>query len=122
MFETRKQLAAITQEYWKMARHYINSQLENAKLRELLDKPPYIAAKKYTIPIGDIRIRKSFADSEPAPEKIQECEEFYRTYGRLDRDIVLTESNVLVDGYIGYIVAQNSGAEKIKVLKIYAKR
>ena len=53
--------------------------------------------------LSDIKITKTFKTTHPSPYKLLKCMAYYARHGKLDRDIVLTKDNVLVDGYVGYL-------------------
>lgn len=61
--------------------------------------------------INDIIIPVKFLLHPPAPHKITLCNNFYKNHGYLDRQIVIDENNVLVDGYVGYIILRQQGAD-----------
>lgn len=66
--------------------------------------------------INDIRISKCFRDHPPNQSKIEACRKYYREHcQRLDRDIVLNKDNVLVDGYVGYLVLKENGVTSFPV-------
>ena len=56
--------------------------------------------------IEDIIIPKSFAETSPAKWKLAKCRTYYDTNGEFDRDIVLNKRNVLIDGYVAYLIAK----------------
>lgn len=53
--------------------------------------------------LSDIKITNTFKATHPSPYKLLKCMAYYARHGKLDRDIVLTKDNVLVDGYVGYL-------------------
>lgn len=61
--------------------------------------------------IKDIRISKEFEASTPRGEKIKRKLGYYDRNGHLPEDIILNDNNVLIDGYITYLVAQIKGIE-----------
>lgn len=54
--------------------------------------------------LSDIIINKSFTETTPNEKKMIECREFWRYEGKQDRPIVLNKKNMLVDGYIQYLI------------------
>lgn len=72
--------------------------------------------------LKDIIIPKSFQKSKPKFNKLYACQSFYESYGKMDRDIYIDENNVLVNGYIAYLVYKNLGIEKIKVKRGVSKK
>ena len=67
--------------------------------------------------LSDIKIMKTFKRTSPSPEKLLTCMTHYAKYRKLDRDIVLTKDNVLVDGYVGYLTLVGVGAKKWKCIR-----
>lgn len=57
----------------------------------------------------DIIIPEAYAKTTPKPEKIQACVEIYKKENQLDRWLVLTPNNTLIDGYIGYLALKQLG-------------
>lgn len=60
---------------------------------------------------SEIMIPESFESSTPNTLKYVKCEKYYNETGNQDRYIVVDENNVLVDGYIMYLVLKNNGTE-----------
>lgn len=69
------------------------------------------------IKLSDIKITKAFEKTHPNPNKLLQCMTYYAKYGKLDRDIVLTKDNILVDGYVGYLTLMRLGIKKWKCIK-----
>lgn len=65
--------------------------------------------------INDIIIPKKFAESTPNNFKLKQCRRIYENHNIYDRKIVVNNQNVLIDGYILYLVLKESGCEKIHV-------
>ena len=61
------------------------------------------------IKFSDIKISEGFAASIPQEGKMEECRYNYNTYGKFDRHIVVDCNNVLIDGYIAYLVMKENG-------------
>lgn len=72
--------------------------------------------------VSDIRIPASFARTTPREEKIERCREFFRSNGRLDRDIIIGRNGQLCDGYIGYLVLVENGVTEVEVVQRSRKR
>lgn len=64
--------------------------------------------------LSDIKISKSFANTVPKEKKMEECRKVWREQHRQDRYIVVNKDNVLVDGYIQYLVLKDAGIEDIE--------
>ena len=54
--------------------------------------------------LADIKISEAFANSIPSEEKMNECRNNWNQLNRQDRYIVVNTDNVLIDGYIMYLV------------------
>lgn len=67
--------------------------------------------------LSDIKITGAFKKTHPNPEKLLKCMAYYARHGKLDRDIVLTKDNVLVDGYVGYLTLMTLDVKKWKCVK-----
>lgn len=61
--------------------------------------------------LSEIKITESFESSTPNTLKYAKCENYYNKTGNQDRYIVVDEKNVLVDGYIMYLVLKSCGVE-----------
>ena len=71
---------------------------------------------------GSIRITSAFTESTPAKSKMEECKENWNKWHRQDRYLVVTPgNNVLIDGYIQYLVLKENGIEEAEV-KISTRR
>lgn len=66
--------------------------------------------------ISDIKIRENFKSSTPSDAKLQECREYFKRHGTIDRDIVVNNNGYLLDGYIGYLVLMENGVEEVSVV------
>lgn len=69
-----------------------------------------------------INILRAFKKALPRPEKITKCYQHYLEFGELDRDILIDETNALIDGYVAYLIAKMLGLKKVRVLKRVAKK
>lgn len=72
--------------------------------------------------LSDIKITSAFEKSRPNPNKLLKCMTHYAKHRKLDREIVLTKDNVLVDGYVGYLTLMSLGIKKWKCVKDDAYR
>lgn len=68
--------------------------------------------------IKDIKISESFAESKPSIAKYVKCEKIYNETGLQDRYIIVNQDNVLIDGYIMYLVLKENNVENAYVKKI----
>ena len=74
-----------------------------------------------TMKLVDIKISDAFANSVPSEKKLNECRNNWTQYNRQDRYIVVNPDNVLIDGYIQYLVLKENNVEEVEV-KISTKR
>lgn len=72
------------------------------------------------IKLSDIIINKSFTETTPKEEKMIECREFWRYEGKQDRPIVLNKKNMLIDGYVMYLILMEHKEEYADV--VYKKK
>ena len=70
---------------------------------------------------SDIKISEAFANSIPSKEKLSDCRNNWNQWHRQDRYIVVNPDNVLIDGYIQYLVLKENNVEEVEV-KISTKR
>ena len=61
--------------------------------------------------LSDIKISEAFANSIPSEEKMNECRNNWNQWNRQDRYIVVNPDNVLIDGYIQYLVLKENNVE-----------
>lgn len=67
-----------------------------------------------TIDLSHINIPPSFAATVPNPYKVYKCVDYFKKTGRLDCEIIIDKDNVLVDGYIRYLVAKMFNIKKVR--------
>ena len=72
---------------------------------------------KQTTP-ASIKIQNSFKVSKPSPKKIEKCYSYYLEHGTFDRAIIVDKGNLLLDGYVAYLVAKMLDVERVKVVQI----
>lgn len=65
--------------------------------------------------LSDIKISESFANTTPSEEKMNECRYNWRFYKKQDRYIVIDHNNVLIDGYIMFLVLMEHKEEYAEV-------
>ena len=61
--------------------------------------------------LNEIIIAESFANTEPNPNKVEACREYYRKNGVQEKPIVVNRTGVLIDGYIQYLVLKENNEE-----------
>ena len=74
-----------------------------------------------TMKLVDIKISDAFANSIPSEEKLNECRNNWTQYNRQDRYIVVNPDNVLIDGYIQYLILKENNIDESEI-KISTKR
>ncbi len=72
--------------------------------------------------LSDIKITSAFAETTPNGKKMEECRYNWRMYGKQDRFIVVNHNNVLVDGYIQYLILKEHKEEECEVLDYKKKK
>ena len=61
--------------------------------------------------LDDIKISSAFAETTPNEKKMEECRFNWRWYGKQDRYIVVDHNNVLIDGYVQYLILKEHKEE-----------
>ena len=72
--------------------------------------------------LEDIKIPKAFELTPPSEEKMCECREFWRYEQKQDRPIVVNHNNVLIDGYVMFLILKEHKEEYGYVRKLYKKK
>lgn len=75
-----------------------------------------------TMKLSEIKISNAFAATTPNIEKVNTCRNYWEENHKQDRDIVVNKNNVLIDGYIQYLVLKENGIEEAFVKKLERKR
>jgi hypothetical protein len=70
-----------------------------------------------TIKLSDIIIKKSFADSHPSDKKVEKYRDEYTNTHKQSKRIVLDKNNVLVDGYIQYLILKENNVNEAQYLR-----
>lgn len=65
--------------------------------------------------LKDIIISDAYASTIPREKKIAECRQNWINFRKQDRYIVVNHNNILVDGYIQYLVLKEFGIEDAEV-------
>ena len=65
--------------------------------------------------LSDIKISDAFANSIPSGKKMEECRQNWNKWQRQDRYIVVNPGNVLIDGYIQYLVLKENNINEAQV-------
>lgn len=72
--------------------------------------------------LSEIKISADFESSIPNTYKYNKCENYYNKTGNQDMYIVVDEKNVLVDGYIMYLVLKNHDVEYGNVKRLTLRK
>lgn len=72
--------------------------------------------KRKTISVADIVIQDSFKYNKPSIEKIIDRLNYYNDRKKFSKDILVDENNVLLDGYISYLICKMLDLETVRVV------
>ena len=72
--------------------------------------------EKKLIMVKDIIIQESFKTTSPSVDKIQEKLNYYKENNKFKDNIVINKDNVLLDGYINYLICNLLNIEMIKAI------
>ena len=64
------------------------------------------------IKLDEIIIPKVFLESKPSEMKIEKCINKWKKYNKQPKLLIIDEDNVLIDGYIQYLVLKELGHEE----------
>jgi hypothetical protein len=67
------------------------------------------------IKLADIKISKAFLNSTPKASKMKKCRENWDVLGKQDRYIIVNRNNVLIDGYVMYLVLKENGVDETEI-------
>lgn len=67
------------------------------------------------IDINTIRISNAFQRTHPSDIKVNECRDYWEKHHEQSKMIVLSKNNVLVDGYIQYLILKEKGVKIAEV-------
>ena len=68
-----------------------------------------------TMKLSDIKISDAFARTHVSERKLQKCRDYFNVFEKADRDIVLSSKDILIDGYIMYLVYKENNIEEVEV-------
>lgn len=68
------------------------------------------------IVLDDIVIQESFKENKPSIEKITERLNYYKDKGKFEKEITVNKDNVLLDGYVTYLICKMLDKDYIKVI------
>ena len=69
------------------------------------------------IRISDIIITEAFANSHPSDEKVQKYRKEFAKTGKQSKFLVINKYNVLMDGYIQYLILKENGIEEAEYIR-----
>ena len=69
------------------------------------------------IRISDIIITETFANSHPLEEKVQKYRKEFAKTGKQSKFLVINKYNVLMDGYIQYLILKENGIEEAEYIR-----
>lgn len=69
------------------------------------------------IRISDIIITEAFANSHPSEEKVQKYRREFAETGKQSKFLVINKYNVLMDGYIQYLILKENGIEEAEYIR-----
>lgn len=67
------------------------------------------------INIDKIRISNAFQRTHPSDVKVKECRDYWEKYHEQSKMIVVNKNNILVDGYIQYLILKEKGVKLAEV-------
>lgn len=65
--------------------------------------------------LSDIKISEAFANSIPSEEKLNECRNNWNQWNRQDRYVVINPDNILIDGYIQYLILKENNIDEAEI-------
>lgn len=65
----------------------------------------------------DIIITEAFANSHPSDEKVQKYRKEFAKTGKQSKFLVINKYNVLIDGYIQYLILKENGIEEAEYIR-----
>lgn len=72
--------------------------------------------EKTNIKVEDIIIRDSFKATQPSITKIEKKLAYYKANGKFDSYIIINEENLLIDGYINYLICKMLNIDVVLVV------
>lgn len=77
-----------------------------------MDSESKIVLSPKTISLSDIIVPNWFKVSTPSGKKMEWVRTYFNKHGVIDCNLVITKNNVLVDGYIRYLVLLENGVKE----------
>lgn len=63
--------------------------------------------------ISDIVISDEFTKTTPNISKVERIREYFNVYNTIDKPVTISSGNVLMDGYIRYLIAKENNIQSI---------
>lgn len=63
--------------------------------------------------ISDIVISDGFTKTTPNISKVERIREYFNVYNTIDKPVTISSGNVLIDGYIRYLIAKENNIQSI---------
>lgn len=63
--------------------------------------------------ISDIVISDGFTKTTPNISKVERIREYFNVYNTIDEPVTISSGNVLIDGYIRYLIAKENNIQSI---------
>jgi hypothetical protein len=83
---------------------------------EAQSKCDWLNKERVSIDFNDIIIQESFKNTHPSIDKMIKKLDYYKKYNRFDNDIIINKDNVLINGYINYLLCKTLNKDLIKVV------
>ena len=77
---------------------------------------------KRMMKLSDIKIKQSYLETIPSKEKMDECRKYWKTHSSQDRYIVVDHDDLLIDGYIQYLILKENNIEEAEIKIWHCKR
>ena len=74
------------------------------------------------IKLSDIAISSAFAASAPSEQKVQKYKSRFANTGKQSRYLVLDNENILMDGYIQYLILKENNVEEAYYVRYRKKK
>lgn len=77
---------------------------------------------KRMMKLSDIKIKQSYLETIPSKGKMDECRKYWKTHSSQDRYIVVDHDDLLIDGYIQYLILKENNIEEAEIKIWHCKR
>lgn len=66
--------------------------------------------------VADIKITRAFGGTTPKESKMERCRQYFQEHGTIDRDIVVSPSGHIQDGYVALLVLKENNVAQTEVV------